>query len=104
MSSRSARCAREIGAPAHDGVADATRSDDWVLVLPEPQNGPSLRAQRANLLGATSVSFGGVAATSFTVDSRSRIAVVVPGGAKTGVINVVTPLGTTKSANKFTVQ
>jgi hypothetical protein len=59
--------------------------------------------QGANLLGATAVSFGGVPATEFTVNSSSSISAVVPIGARTGAIQVVTPLGADKSAKKFTV-
>lgn len=52
--------------------------------------------------GATGVKFGGVAATSFTVDSDSQISVIVPSGAKSGGIQVTTPLGSGTSSS-FTV-
>ncbi len=42
--------------------------------------------------GATAVSFGGVAAASFTVNSSTQITAVLAGGA-TGAVNVTTPLG-----------
>ena len=45
-----------------------------------------------NFTGATSVSFGGVAASSFTVNSDSTITAIVGIGAS-GVIMVTTPLG-----------
>jgi PKD repeat protein len=72
-----------------------------------PASGPigtKVVIQGTNLLGATSVSFGGVVATQFTVDSSSQITAVVPAGAKSGVVQVVTPLGTAKSSKKFTVR
>jgi uncharacterized repeat protein (TIGR03803 family) len=53
--------------------------------------------------GATSVTFGGVNATSFTVDSSSEITATVPTGAKTGKIGVTTPGGTATSVESFTV-
>ena len=53
--------------------------------------------------GATSVTFGGVKATSFTVNSYTQITATVPAGAKTGKIGVTTPGGTATSAGTFTV-
>ncbi len=56
-----------------------------------------------NLTGATSVTFGGVAATDFTVDSKTHIHATVPPGAKTGKIGVTTPLGSALSNGIFKV-
>jgi uncharacterized repeat protein (TIGR03803 family) len=56
-----------------------------------------------SLTGATSVAFGGVKATSFTVDSYTQITATVPTGAKTGKIGVTTAGGTATSAGTFTV-
>jgi uncharacterized protein (TIGR03437 family) len=53
--------------------------------------------------GATGVSFGGVNATGFKVDSDTQITATVPSGAKTGKITVTTPRGTATSAGTFTV-
>jgi uncharacterized protein (TIGR03437 family) len=55
------------------------------------------------LTGATKVTFGGVAATVFTVDSSTQITATVPTGAVTGPIVVTTPGGTTVSTTTFTV-
>jgi IPT/TIG domain len=56
-----------------------------------------------SLTGSTSVSFGGVKATSFKMDSNTEITATVPTGAKTGKIGVTTPGGTATSAGTFTV-
>ena len=56
-----------------------------------------------SLTGATFVTFGGVKATSFTVNSYTQITATVPTGAKTGPVGVGTPGGSTTSAATFTV-
>lgn len=56
-----------------------------------------------SLTQATKVTFGGVAATSFTVNSDTQITATVPTGAKTGKIGITTSGGTTSSAKSFTV-
>jgi uncharacterized repeat protein (TIGR03803 family) len=53
--------------------------------------------------GASKVTFGGVKATTFSVDSDTQITATVPAGAKTGKIQVTTPGGTASSATDFTV-
>jgi uncharacterized repeat protein (TIGR03803 family) len=55
-----------------------------------------------NLTGATSVTFNGTAA-KFTVVSSSEITTVVPAGATTGELKVVTPSGTLSSNVSFMV-
>ena len=57
----------------------------------------------ANFVGATAVTFGGVAASGFVVASASVITAAVPVGAVTGPITVTTPVGTATSATDFTV-
>jgi len=52
-------------------------------------------------LGATIVSFGGTAATSFTVNSDTQITATV-GSGTTGKITITTPSGTCTSAADFT--
>ena len=56
----------------------------------------------ANLMGASSVKFNGVAA-GFTVNSATQVTTTVPSGATTGAISVTTPAGTATSAQSFTV-
>jgi len=53
--------------------------------------------------GTTSVSFGSVNASDFTVNSDTRITATVPAGASTGRIYVTTPGGPAASASSFTV-
>jgi hypothetical protein len=53
--------------------------------------------------GTKKVTFGGVKATSFTVDSDTQVTATVPTGAKTGHIAITTPGGTAVSKNIFTV-
>lgn len=53
--------------------------------------------------GATKVTFGGVKAITFTVDSDNQITATVPAGAVTGKISVTTPGGTATSSGTFTV-
>ena len=53
--------------------------------------------------GATKVTFGGVKATTFSVDSNTQVTATVPTGAKTGKIQLTTPGGTATSATNFTV-
>ncbi|HET6766416.1 MAG TPA: IPT/TIG domain-containing protein, partial [Chitinophagaceae bacterium] len=59
--------------------------------------GTSITITGTNLTGATAVSFGGVAASSFTVNSATNIAAVVGAGAS-GNVSVTTPGGTAISS------
>jgi hypothetical protein len=72
-----------------------------------PTSGPvgtSVTINGTGLSGATAVKFGGVAASSFSVNpSGTQITVTVPSGAVTGKITVTTPGGTATSATNFTV-
>lgn len=67
-------------------------------------DGTSVVITGSNFLGTTAVLFGGVSATSFTVNSATQITAVVPAGAVSGVISVVAPGGTVASADVFTVK
>jgi hypothetical protein len=54
------------------------------------------------LSGASSVKFGSIAASAFTVYSATQIGVTVPNGAAAGPISVTTAAGTTTSSQSFT--
>jgi hypothetical protein len=56
----------------------------------------------AGFTGAAGVTFGGVAATTFTVDSDSQVSAIVPDGAVTGAIRITAPGGSGDSST-FTV-
>src|SRR5206468_2295888 len=56
-----------------------------------------------NFNGATEVTFNGILADSFTVDSATQIRVVVPNGATTGKIGVTTAAGVVSSAANFVI-
>jgi uncharacterized repeat protein (TIGR03803 family) len=71
-----------------------------------PQSGPvgrQILLWGRGLLGATSISFNGAAATAFKVASNQGIWVNVPAGATTGTISVTTPNGTYITTQSFTV-
>jgi subtilisin-like proprotein convertase family protein len=71
-----------------------------------PVSGPvgtAVTVTGAGFTGATAVTFDGVAATDFTVDSDTQITATVPAGATTGRVSVVTPNGSGASATNFTV-
>ena len=65
--------------------------------------GTSVTITGVSLTQTSSVTFGGVKATSFTVNSDTEVTVTVPTGAKTGKIVITTPGGTATSAATFTV-
>jgi uncharacterized repeat protein (TIGR03803 family) len=66
--------------------------------------GTSVIITGASLTQASKVTFGGVIATNFTVNSDTQITAIVPTGAKTGKIAVTTKGGASSSAASFTVQ
>lgn len=65
--------------------------------------GTSVVITGTNFTGASIVSFGGVPATGFAVNSANQITATVPVGAPTGRISVTTPGGTVNTATNFTV-
>ena len=71
-----------------------------------PTSGPvgtSVMITGNSFTGATKVTFGGVKATSVTINSDTQITAEVPTGAKTGKIAVTTAGGTGSSSTVFTV-
>jgi len=65
--------------------------------------GTKITLHGSNLTGATSVRINSLAAASYTVVSANYITLIVPAGATTGPITVVTPGGTVTSATNYTV-
>jgi hypothetical protein len=74
------------------------------FVLPSGSVGQSAQILGQNLTGTTSVTFNGVPATSFSVESSTYMTAVVPSGATTGPVVVTTPTGTLTSNKNFTIQ
>jgi uncharacterized repeat protein (TIGR03803 family) len=97
-----------VGVALSGGVFET--SPGYFLVTPQiksfsPLNGPvgtSVVIKGVSLLGTTEVTFGGVAATSFTVDLTTQVTATVPAGAVTGKIAITTAT-TATSAKNFTV-
>lgn len=65
--------------------------------------GTAVAITGVSLSQTKSVTFGGIAATSFTVNSDTQVTVTVPTGAKTGSIVITTPGGAATSTQSFTV-
>lgn len=71
-----------------------------------PSSGPvgtSVVIKGTSFLQASTVTFGGVKATTFSVDSDTQVTATVPTGAKTGKIGITTKGGKATSAKTFTV-
>ena len=71
-----------------------------------PANGPvgtPVTITGTALTQTTKVTFGGVTATSYTVNSDAQVTATVPTGAKTGKIAITTSGGTATSSTVFTV-
>ena len=71
-----------------------------------PTSGPvamQVVIKGTGLTQTTAVTFGGIKATTFTVNSSTQVTVDVPAGAKTGKIAITTPGGTATSSGTFTV-
>jgi hypothetical protein len=65
--------------------------------------GTSVKIMGISLTQTEKVTFGGVAATDFTVDSDQQVTATVPTGAVTGHIAITTAGGTAVSSGTFTV-
>jgi len=80
-------------------------------VLPQitsftPSSGPvgtNVQISGNTLIHANKVTFGGVAATAFTVNSDTQVTATVPTGAKTGKIIIFTSAGSATSPATFTM-
>jgi hypothetical protein len=71
-----------------------------------PGSGPvgtQVQITGVSLTQTIQVTFGGVAAINFTVDSDTQVTATVPTGARTGKIKITTPGGTATSGASFTV-
>ena len=65
--------------------------------------GTEVTINGVGLKQTSQVTFGGVKATSITVESDTQVKAIVPAGAKTGKIVTTTPSGTATSGTTFTV-
>lgn len=65
--------------------------------------GTGITITGTSVTSASAVRFGGVAATTFTVDGPTQITAAVPGSALSGKITVTTPGGTATSPTDFAV-
>ena len=73
------------------------------LVRPHGKVGSNAQILGQGLIGTSSVTFNGIAATSFNVVSDTYMIAVVPSGATTGPIVVTTPTHTLTSNRNFAV-
>jgi uncharacterized repeat protein (TIGR03803 family) len=73
------------------------------FVIPSGGVGKSAQILGQGLTGTSSVTFNGVAATSFKVFTDTYMTAVVPSGATTGPVIVTTPAGTLKSNKNFRI-
>jgi len=92
-------------------TGEQLQSEQNVHILPkitnlDPTSGPvgtQVGIAGGGFAGATKVEFGGVAATTFNVATPGLIQAIVPSGAETGRVTVVTPNGNAVSKQVFTV-
>lgn len=87
-------------------AANFTVSSSPVVTGFSPANAPvggTVTIAGLNFTGATGVSFGGVNASQFSVDSAIQMRATVPAGAVSGTIRVTSPNGTGQSVEIFTV-
>jgi hypothetical protein len=66
--------------------------------------GTNVTVTGTNFTGASSVSIGGVSASTFTVLSNNALTVTVPVGALTGIVRVIAPAGSYQTTSNFVVQ
>ena len=68
------------------------------------RTGTNVSISGTNLLGASAVSFGGIASVNFSVVNNSNLIAVVPPGAKTGLVRVIVPGASAFSPTNFVVR
>jgi uncharacterized repeat protein (TIGR03803 family) len=90
------------------GILTSSKKFNVVPVISaiSPASGPAgtqVTITGSGFMGATKVTFGGVKATSYTVNSGTVITATVPSGAATGKIAVTTAGGSASSKTIFTV-
>jgi len=71
-----------------------------------PSSGPvgtQVAISGVSLTQTTKITFAGVKATAFSVDSDNQVTATVPEGAKTGKISITTPGGLVHSTGEFGV-
>jgi hypothetical protein len=72
----------------------------------KPASGPvgtEVKIKGVSLTQTSGVAFGGVAATTFVVNSDTEVTATVPTGAQTGPISITTAGGIATSVATFTV-
>jgi len=74
------------------------------IVPPSGTAGQQVLLWGSHLLGATSVSFNGVPAAAFQVNSTQAVMATVPAGATTGPVTIVTANGTFTTMQSFSVE
>ncbi|MCW5913799.1 MAG: T9SS type A sorting domain-containing protein [Chitinophagaceae bacterium] len=101
--------------PRGCGIVQNGQIEDYILNIQDPNAtitafnpesgcvGSTVIITGTNFNSATDVLFNGTSASSFDINSNTQISAVVPAGATTGKISVVTPSNTAISANNFTV-
>ena len=66
-------------------------------------DGTEVTINGVGLKQTSQVTFGGVKATTFAVESDKQVKAIIPNGAKTGKIVITTPSGTATSGTSFSV-
>jgi uncharacterized repeat protein (TIGR03803 family) len=70
---------------------------------PSAPAGTAVTITGVSLAQPTQVTFGGITATTFTVDSNTQVTAIVPAGARTGLIKITTTGGKASSPGSFMV-
>lgn len=105
-------CITNTNATPNAEIDEVRTGTTWASVTPAPPTvtsftpisgytGTSVVITGTNFTGATTVSFGGTNAASFTVDNATQITAIV-GAGSSGVVSVTTPIGTASFAGSFT--